>query len=195
MRVATGGLDLRIERTDLDPTEDDMNASWLATTPSQGFIGQGTTDLIRRQLDLIDALAPGTMLGFAMHPATKPEPNDDSQREASVPQSESAVGQKKRPIIEISSSPPASPDSEPPAPPSPEQPVTPDRRVRPPLYDHSGSPELHLSPDYPAWFRGWDALNREHKECEEREAARKAESMRTESRADRAARRRREKQD
>ncbi|KAK4034489.1 hypothetical protein C8A01DRAFT_39052 [Parachaetomium inaequale] len=112
MRVAQGGLDLRIERTGLDPTEDDMEASWLATTPDQGFVGQGTTDLIRRQLDLIDALAPGTTLGFAMHPAARS--NEGSQREARTTPSESAVGHKLQARVESPAPPsPAARDTSP----------------------------------------------------------------------------------
>jgi hypothetical protein len=56
-----------------------------------------------------------------------------------------------------------------------------------PVYDHSGSPNCHLSPEYPPWFRGWTQLEEDVAEWRKREKNKKKE----ESRDDRMARRER----
>ncbi|KAK4034490.1 hypothetical protein C8A01DRAFT_39053 [Parachaetomium inaequale] len=79
--------------------EDDLDAGWFARTANGGFRGRGTTDLIRRQLDLIDALGRGAMLDFAVHPASI-DPilaeehlnHQDQREEARITSLASAVG-------------------------------------------------------------------------------------------------------
>ena len=32
---------------------------------------------------------------------------------------------------------------------------------RPSVYDHRGSPDCHLEPEYPAWWQGWIRMREE----------------------------------
>lgn len=78
LRVGQDGSSLRIERTDFIEDDDDMaGPSWFAMMPNRGVVGQGNTELIRRQLDVLDAMAPGAVLEFAIHPAAEPAPAQD----------------------------------------------------------------------------------------------------------------------
>jgi hypothetical protein len=46
----------------------------------------------------------------------------------------------------------------------------------PPVYDHSGSPDCNLSPEYPPWFKGWEHLDAQVEEWKARnEALRESE--------------------
>lgn len=72
MRVDPGGTSLQIERTDVS-AEESANSSWVVTSPNGGITGQGTTELIRRQLDVLDAFAPDAAFQFAIQrPVPRP---------------------------------------------------------------------------------------------------------------------------
>ncbi|AEO64724.1 uncharacterized protein THITE_2086218 [Thermothielavioides terrestris NRRL 8126] len=69
----TGGLGVRITRTDqpeatAERRTADRTTGWTSTAPEQAVVGHGTTELLRRQLDQLDALAPGALVQFAVHP-------------------------------------------------------------------------------------------------------------------------------
>jgi hypothetical protein len=68
----------------------DIGGSWFVRTVNGGFLGRGTTDKIRRQLDCLDALEPGAMLDFAVHPAT--DQINLAEEQANITSLASAVG-------------------------------------------------------------------------------------------------------
>lgn len=71
MRTDGPALKLRLERIDISAYED-AAPNWICVEPNQKVVGQGGTELIRRQLDMIDAMAPDATLQFVIYPAFRP---------------------------------------------------------------------------------------------------------------------------
>lgn len=78
-------------------------------------------------------------------------------------------------------------------------PKSPDEWTRPPMYDHHNEPaDLHLSPEYAPWYRGWDVMDKEIEAWRLREMDRCKKRLlhqQTQSSREERARRRREQQD